>query len=140
MEISNLSKGLNITLWIVQTLIALGLIWGGYVKLFQPIEETAKMLPWALEHPSLLKFTGVVDLLGGLGIVLPSALRIHPKLTVFAAYGIIILMISASIFHISRDETSLIGMNIFFLILAVFIVWGRKKQRVILPKSNQQEE
>ena len=128
------SKGLNITLWIAQGLISLTLIWAGYAKLFQPIEETAKMLPWALDNPGLLKFTGIIDLLGGIGIVLPAALKIQPKLTVFAAYGTIALMIAASIFHISRGEASLIGMNIFFFILAAFVVWGRTKKVPFLAK------
>lgn len=92
------------------------------------------MLPWALDNPGLLKFTGIVDLLGGIGIVLPAALRIQPKLTVFAAYGTIALMIAASVFHISRGEASLIGMNIFFLVLAGFIAWGRNKKAPIEAK------
>ncbi|WP_206073570.1 DoxX family protein [Maribacter sp. 4G9] len=121
-------------LWVAQGLISLTLIWAGYTKLFQPIEETAKMLPWALDNPGLLKFTGIVDLLGGIGIVLPAALKIQPKLTVFAAYGTIALMIAASVFHISRGEASLIGMNIFFLVLAWFIAWGRTKKAPILAK------
>lgn len=131
---SKKSKVLNVLLWIAQGLIALTLIWAAYAKLFQPIEETAKMLPWALDNPGLLTFTGIIDLLGGIGIILPAALKIQPKLSVFAAYGTIALMIAASIFHISRGEASLIGMNIFFLILAVFVVWGRTKKAPILPK------
>jgi putative oxidoreductase len=128
------SKGLNIALWVAQVLISLTLIWAAYIKLFQPIEETAKMLPWALDNPGLLKFTGIIDLLGGIGIVLPAALKIQPKLTVFAAYGIIALMIAASVFHISRGEASLIGMNIFFFVLAGFIAWGRTKKAPVLAK------
>jgi hypothetical protein len=127
-------NALNISLWVAQGLLSLVFIWGAYAKLLQPIEETAKMLPWALENPNLLKLTGIIDLLGGLGIILPTALRIQPKLTIFAAYGIIALMISASIFHISRGEASLISMNIFFLLLAVFVVWGRSKKVPILSK------
>jgi hypothetical protein len=134
METTTSSKGLNITLWIAQALIALTLIWGAYAKLLQPIEETAKMLPWALDNPGLVKFTGIIDLLGGLGIILPAALRVQPKLTVLAAYGVIVLMIAASVFHISRGEASLIGMNIFFLVLAVFVAWGRTKKAPILAK------
>jgi hypothetical protein len=127
-NIEKKSRILNVTLWIAQSLIALTLIWAAYAKLLQPIEETAKMLPWAAENPGLLKFTGLIDLFGALGIILPAALKIQPKLTVFAAYGIIALMILASVFHISRGESSLIGMNIFFLLLAVFVAWGRKKK------------
>ncbi len=127
-------KVLNITVWVAQALLSLTLIWAGYAKLFQPFEETAKMLPWALENPGLVTLTGIVDLLGGLGIILPAALRIQPKLTVLAAYGIIALMIVASIFHVTRGESSLIGMNIFFLVLAVFVVWGRTKKAPIVTK------
>ncbi|PXY42280.1 hypothetical protein DMB65_03365 [Flavobacterium cheongpyeongense] len=128
-------KWLNITLWVAQALISLTLIWGAYAKLLLPIEETAKMLPWAKDNPDLLKFTGLIDLLGGLGIILPTAFRMQPRLTIFAAYGTIALMILASIFHISRGEASLIGMNIFFLILAAFVAWGRTKKAPILPKN-----
>ena len=128
------SKGLNIALWVAQGLISLTLIWAGYAKLFQPIEETAQMLPWALDNPGLLKLTGIIDLLGGIGIVLPAMVKIQPKLTVYAAYGTIVLMIAASIFHISRGEASLIGMNIFFFALAVFVAWGRTKKVPIATK------
>lgn len=132
---SKTSKAVNILLWIAQGLIALTLLWAAYAKLLQPIEETAKMLPWALDNPGLLTFTGIVDFLGGIGIILPAAFKIQPKLSVFAAYGTIALMIVASIFHISRGEASLIGMNIFFLLLAAFVVWGRTKKAPILPKQ-----
>lgn len=92
------------------------------------------MLPWAKDNPSLVKITGFVELLAVFGIILPSALRIQPKLTVYAAYGIILLMIAGATFHISRGEANLIGMNIFFLLLAVFVVWGRAKKVPIFPK------
>lgn len=127
-------KLMSVLLWIGQSILALTFIWGAYAKLLQPIEETAKMLPWALENPGLLKFTGIIDLLGGLGIILPAALRIQPKLTVFAAYGIIALMVLGSIFHVSRGEAPLIGMNIFIILIAIFIAWGRTKKAPISAK------
>ena len=73
------------------------------------------------------EITGLFDLLAALGLVLPGVLRKRPELTVYAAYGTILLMIAASVFHVSRGEASLIGINIFFLALAVFIAWGRRK-------------
>lgn len=132
---SNSSKVLNITLWTAQGFLALIFIWAAYTKLFQPIEEAAKMLPWAKENPGLVKITGIVELLAVVGLILPSALRIKPQLTVWAAYGTIALMITAAIFHISRGEASLIGMNIFFLLVAAFIAWGRTKKAVIISKN-----
>ncbi|MDP5139094.1 MAG: DoxX family protein [Spirosomaceae bacterium] len=128
------SKVINILLWIAQVLIALTLLWAAYAKLIQPIEETAKMLPWALENPGLLKFTGFIDLLGGVGIILPSALKIQPKLAVWAAYGVVLLMIAGSVFHIMRGEASLIGMNIVIIVFAIFIAWGRTSKASIYGK------
>lgn len=134
MEIKKSLKAMNISLWAAQGILALLFIWAAYTKLFQPLEEAAKMLPWAKDNPGLVKLTGIVELLAVLGLILPSALRIQPKLTVYAAYGIIALMISASIFHISRGEASLIGMNIFILLIAAFVAWGRTKKVPVLPK------
>ena len=94
------------------------------MKLFKPEDLP---FPWVKDHPDLVVLTGVVDLLGGLGIVLPAMLRIQPRLTVFAAYGIIALMTLATIFHISRGEAKDIGFNIFMLSLAVFVAWGRPR-------------
>jgi len=116
---------MNILLWVAQGLLALILLWVGYMKLFKP---EGLPFPWVKEHPGLVLITGIVDLLGGLGMVLPVALRIRPALTVLAAYGIVALMIVASIFHISRGEAQNIGINIFFLLLAVFVAWGRRKE------------
>lgn len=126
---------MNIAIWVAQGFLALIFVWAAYTKLFQPLEETAKMLPWAQDNPGLVKITGFVEILALIGIILPSALSIKPKLTVYAAYGIIALMISAAVFHISRGEASLIGMNIFFLLLAAFVAWGRTKKVPILPKA-----
>lgn len=118
------STVLNIALWIAQLLLAATFIWAGAMKIFKPEE-----LPWAWvkENPSLVTFTGIVDLLAGFGLVLPTLFRIQPKLTVYAAYGTILLMLVAIIFHVSRGEGSQIGFNIFCILLAGFVAWGRKK-------------
>lgn len=117
-------KALNILIWIAQVLLAVTFIWAGSMKLLKP-EGLA--FPWVKNNPGLVLITGIVDLLGGLGIVVPSILRIQPRLTIFTAYGIITLMITAMIFHISRGEAKSIGFNIFILLLAVLVAWGRPK-------------
>ncbi|MDD7886010.1 DoxX family protein [Flavivirga sp. 57AJ16] len=126
------SKVFNIILWIFQALLAVTFIWGGGMKLFQPND-----LPWLWvnENPELVTVSGVFDLLAGFGLTLPSLLRIQPKMTIYAAYGTIALMISASIFHIIRGEGNQIGFNIFILISAIFIAWGRLKKAPIEPKK-----
>lgn len=122
------SKIIAIAGWIAQAVLAAGFIWAGLTKLLLPIEKLSAMWPWTGQLPlPLVKLTGVVDLAGGLGLILPSLLRIKPRLTVFTAICIIALMVAASIFHITRGEASLIGVNIFFAVVALFIVWGRWK-------------
>jgi uncharacterized membrane protein YphA (DoxX/SURF4 family) len=129
------SKGLHITLWIVQVLLGAMFIMAGGMKSFQPIPELAKMLPWAGAVPSgLVRFIGLSELLGGLGLLLPSLLRILPNLTPLAAWGLALIQVLAALFHISRGESSVIGMNLVLLLLAVFIAWGRTKKVPILTK------
>ena len=129
------SKTMNILLWIAQSILAFGFIWSAGMKLLEPAEKLVAMWPWTSGHSGLVIFTGVIDFLAGIGLILPTMLRIQPKLTVFAAYGAIVLMITASIFHISRGEASVIGVNIVFGILAVFVAWGRLRKAPIQPKS-----
>jgi len=118
------SKTINIILWITQGFLALTLFSAGFMKIFTP-----EGLPftWIKDNANLVLFTGVIDLLAGIGIVLPVLFRVKTELTVFTAYGIIILMIAASIFHISRGEAKEIGFNIFMLLIALFVAWGRHK-------------
>jgi putative oxidoreductase len=129
------NKGLNIALWIFQVLLAAMYLMAGSTKLFQPIEEITKMLPWVADTPAgLVRFIGLSELLGGIGLLLPSILRIQPKLTVFAAIGLTIVQVLAAGFHLSRGESSVIGMNILLIALAAFVAWGRSKKVPIAPK------
>lgn len=126
------SKTLNIILWITQGLLAATFIWAGFMKIFKPEDLP---FPWVKDNTNLVLITGIVDLLGGLGIVLPALLRIQPKLTIFAAYGIIVLMMVASVIHVLRGEAKDIGFNIFMILLAVFVAWGRQTKAPITPKK-----
>lgn len=121
-------KALNIALWIAQALLAVTLIWAAYTKLFTPADELAAMWPWTAGNTTLVKVTAFFDLVGGIGIIL-QAIRKMNGWTIAASYGIIALMITASVFHISRGEADLIGINIFLLAIAVFVVWGRRRIR-----------
>jgi uncharacterized membrane protein len=121
------SKALNIFLWIAQSLLAATFLWAAFMKLFQSPEQLAAMWPWTAEHPALVKITGVVDLLAGLGLLVPSLVNKHSPLTVYAAWGTILLMLAAGVFHISRGEASQIGFNVFCAVLAGFIAWGRRR-------------
>ena len=121
------SKSVIIALWVTQIILAVCFIWGAAMKLFLPIEKLSAMWPWAGEICRVLvRTTGVLDLLAGIGIIIPTIFRIYSKIFTLTAIGIIILMFSASIFHICRGEASQIGINIFIAVLAIFVFWGRK--------------
>src|SRR5690349_7500513 len=99
------SKGLNIGLWVVQGLLALTFVGTGLWKLTTPIAELAGKMPWMGQvSPSFLYTTAAFDLVGGLGILLPSLTRIKPGLAVLGALGCAALMTGAVIFHVSRGE------------------------------------
>ncbi len=128
------SKVLHITLWVMQILLAVILVWAAFMKLFKPAEAAA-MWPWVGQVPiAFAKFTGIVDLLGAAGLILPALLRRMPKLTPIAAIALIVLMVCASIFHIARGEAEAIGFNIVFGAIAAFIAWGRFTKAAIAVK------
>lgn len=67
------SKGINVALWAVQILLAGLLAWAGWIKLFLPIEKLSALFPWAGEvSVFLVKFTGIIDLLGATGLIFRS--------------------------------------------------------------------
>ncbi len=130
-------KTLNILLWIAQVLVGAMFIMGGFMKLATPIEELSKSLPWTGEvSPLMVRGIGFTDLFCGLGLLLPSLLRIQPFLTPLAAKGGMLTMVAAAIFHISRGETSVIGLNIVLLALLAFINWGRSQKMPIAVRTS----
>jgi putative oxidoreductase len=98
---------LNVALWSMQFLLAAMFGMAGYMKLSQPISQLAAMLPFAAQVPEgLVRFIGAAELAGALGLILPAATRILPVLTPLAASGLLLIMVLASGFHISRGEIS----------------------------------
>jgi putative oxidoreductase len=134
-DITKTNKAINISLWIAQGLMAAMFIMAGASKSFQPIDALATDMPWVNEvSSSLVRFIGISELLGGIGIIIPSLLRIKPFLTVWAAYGLIAVMVLAAGFHASRGEFGNIGANIIFIAIIAFVAWGRSKKAPILAK------
>ena len=136
MEKKNSSKTMHISLWVAQILLAAMFLMSGFMKASMPIEKLSAMMPWTGSVPSaLVRFIAIAELLGGIGLLLPSLLRIKPHLTVWAAVGLATILLLSIPFHISRGETPMIGMNAMFMLMAIFIAWGRSKKAPILPKA-----
>lgn len=131
------SKGLNISLWIVQGLLALTFFGGAIWKVVTPIPELAAEMPWMGEvSPAFFYATALFDALAGLGVFLPSVTRIQPGLTVLAALGCVALMAGAIVFHLSRGEAADTPFNFFLLALALFVAWGRRFKAPIAPRAS----
>ena len=135
MTTQNSSKVLNIALWAAQIFLTLVFFITGAAKLFLPMENLNELIPWTKDFNSMpVRLIGLSEIIGSLGLILPSLLRIKPQLTSLAAIGVAVVMLLATIFNISIGETSVIGLNILLFLLATFVAWGRFKKSAIVPK------
>ncbi len=112
----------------MQILLALAFGFFGFTKISQPLDALGAMMPWVATVPALLvRFIGVAEIAGALGLILPGLTKIQPKLTAWAATGLALVMILAAAFHATRGEFGNIGMNVV-LLLAAFVAWGRLRK------------
>src|SRR5690606_41094839 len=98
------STAWHVVLWVVQIALAALFLQAGYMKTFVPIAELSQVIPLAGDLPLLTRFIGVVELLDGLGLILPALLRVLPALTALAAWGIATIMVLALFYHLVRAE------------------------------------
>ncbi len=126
---------LNVWLWIAQGLLAVFFLAAGAMHAFMPIEQAAKFAAWIAGAPvALVRFIGVAELAGAIGVVLPAATRVKPWLTPLAAAGLMTIMLLAMPVHIARGEVSMLGRNIAALSVAAFVLWGRATRARISPR------
>lgn len=117
---------MNIALWIVAGIFAVGFIAGGIAKLTWPYERYAARLGWPQDFtPGNVRFMGTLELLGGLGLVLPGLLNIAPVLVPVAASGMALYMAGAVTERIRRAEYKELLGDLFFLAGMIFVAWGR---------------
>ena len=122
-------------LWIVQILLALLFLFGGGLKLVMPVEEMTKQMPVPLPG-GFLRFIGVAELLGGLGLILPALLRIRPGLTPLAAAGLVIIMAGATAVTLLGGDVLTALMPFAVGLLAAFVAYGRWRLAPIHPASS----
>ena len=122
---------MNIVLWIIQILLALLFLFAGGTKLVLSAEQMQSMAsPNQVNLPILfIRFIGVVEVLGALGLVLPGLLRIKKGLTPLAAIGLTIVMIGAVIITIAGDGIAMAITPIIVLVLCALVAYGRRDWR-----------
>lgn len=119
---------MNIALWIVQGLLAAMFVMAGQMKAFTPIKvRENQQMTWAHDKSDgYIRFIGIVELLGALGLILPLVTGIFPWLTVLAAIGLgLIQALAIFTVHLPKKEFNVIPVNVVLLALAVFIAFGR---------------
>ena len=117
---------MNVALWIVQALLALLFLFAGGMKLVMPIEEMLKQAPLPLPG-WFVRFTGVVEVLGAIGVILPWLLHIRPGLTPLAAAGLVIVMIGAVAYGLAAGDVASALLPLAVGLLAAFVAYGRWK-------------
>lgn len=118
-----MNKKTNAALWTIQALLAALFLFAGIMKLVMPIEALTAQSPFA---GWFLRFIGVAETLGGLGLILPGLSRIQPRLTPLAAAGLVIIMIGATAMT-SAQAISMAAIPFVTGLLCVFVAYGRTR-------------
>jgi hypothetical protein len=117
---------MNIFLWILQILLGVAFAVSGAMKAIQPKEKLAPNMGWVERYsPGMVKFIGVMEVLGGVGLILPWATGIATVLTPLAAVGIAVIMALAIVDHVRASEYSRLIVNVVLGAIAVVIAVGR---------------
>jgi hypothetical protein len=109
-------------LWIVQGLLAALFLFAGVMKLVLPLEQ----MKGPVDLPGgFLRFIGVAEMLGAIGLILPAWLRIKPGLTPLAAAGLVIIMIGAVVITLPTMGVGAALIPLVVGLLAAFVAYGR---------------
>ena len=114
---------MNIALWVLQVLLAVAFFAHGLLFLNPPadvVEQMNASLPRWFQL-----FLGVAEVLAGVGLTLPGLTRILPSLVIWAAVGIMIVSLSATVWHIVRNEMSSAAITFVLLAMAGFVAYMR---------------
>jgi uncharacterized membrane protein YphA (DoxX/SURF4 family) len=123
---------MNIALWIVQGLLALLFLFTGGMKLVLPIEEMTTEMPM----PGLfLRFIGVAEVFGAIGLILPGLIRFRPGLTPLAAAGLVIIMIGATATTLMTAGVVTALFPLVVGILSAFVAYGRWRLALVSTGS-----
>lgn len=121
---------MNVVLWILQVLLALLFLFAGGTKLIMPLDVLLQqgspnqvMLPgW------FIRFIGVCEVLGALGLILPGVFKTRQYLTPLAALGLAVIMVGAVVVTIMGDGVRLAIGPFIILLLLLFVAYGRRVQ------------
>ena len=124
---------MNIVLWILQVLLAVAFAAHGWMFL-APSPEIAVLMNESMPRWFQV-FLGIAEILAAIGLTLPGVTRILPQAVVWAAAGIMIVMVSATIWHLLRGEISSAGITFVLLGMATVVAYMRHRALPIRPRA-----
>ena len=118
---------MNRVLWVVQGLLALVFLFAGGTKLVLSLEVLMSMgSPNQIPLPGwFVRFIGVAEVLGAIGLILPGLLRIWPGLTAVAAAGLVTIMVGATVLTLASGDVAPALIPLVVGLLAAFVAYGR---------------
>lgn len=118
---------MNVALWIIAVLLGVAFIGAGTMKALRPKDQLAAMgMGWTDDYSgNAVKAIGVLEILAGIGLILPAAVDVMPWMVPLSALGLAIIMAGAVVVHARRKEYPVIGANVLLFALAAVVVWGR---------------
>jgi hypothetical protein len=111
-------------LWIVQWVLAALFLFTGGIKLVLPLDTLTGPVPLP---GAFMRFIGVAEVLGALGLVLPGLLRLWPRLTPLAAAGLVVIMIGATAVTLMGGEVALALIPLAVGVAVAFVAYGRTR-------------
>lgn len=113
--------------WVLQVLLGIYFVVTGVSHFVVPDGLPAQM-GWMYDLSTTVHWiAGIAEIAGGLGLVLPAATRIAPRLTPLAAAGLVVVMASAAGWHATRGESQNIGVNVVLAALLIFVAYVRTR-------------
>ena len=125
---------LNVLLWIAQGLLAVVFLFAGGMKLILPLSAMAG--PISLPGP-FLRFIGVAEVLGAIGLILPGLLRIRTGLTPLAAAGLVIIMTGATVITVLGGAVAPALIPLTVGLLSASVAYGRTPFTRVRPRPRQ---
>jgi len=117
---------MNKALWITQGLLAALFLFAGGMKLILPAEALVGPVPMPV---GFIRFIGVCEVLGALGLILPGLLNVRTDLTPLAAAGLVIIMIGATVVGLIGGIAVAALISGVAGVLAAFVAYGRWRRR-----------
>ena len=118
----------KLSFWVAQTVLAGIFFLSGMLKLIMSTDMLAQSDPWIYLAPVwFVKLIGIIELAAGVGLILPAMLRYRTVWSLRAGYGILALLILATVFHVIRQEWSILFQITVLAALDIYVIWGRLK-------------